>query len=144
LSLNILRGDTPFGPLNKPPVEYKYDFSELQNQIKKSVDDALSQIQKQIKSNEYTLPNFNLTNYNFFDTTKFLTESLENVEKSFGYVVDTIVDVVHAVNGTKIGLPQIDISKDETLNKIESLADSVLNGMESLRENIESLKEKKN
>jgi hypothetical protein len=143
LNLNILRGDTPFG-LISTPVEYKYDLSELQNQIKKSVDDALSQIQKQIKSNEYTLPNFNLTDYNFLDTTKFLTESLENVEKSFGYVVDTIVDVVHAVNGSKIGLPQIDIRKDETLNKIESLADSVLNGMESLRENIESLKEKKN
>ena len=103
----------------------------------------MSQIHEQIKSNEYTLPNFNLTNYNFLDTTKFLTQSLENVEKSFEYAVDTIVDVVSVVNGTKIGLPQIDVRKEEAINKINSLANSVLSNIDDIKETVENLKQKK-
>ena len=133
------------------PLDFKFNFDDLQKQIKKSVDE----IQKQANfSPNFTLPNFNLKNLtslnledapkvlanNLEDTTKVVIQSLERVEKAFDGIVGGIVGVINTVNGTQVGLPQIDAGKVAAINEIKTFSDAVVEGISGLRDLLSTFK----
>ena len=130
------------------PAEIKFNFDELQKQIKNSV----GEIQKSFNSSaNFSMANFNLSNLNIEDaskrfannledTTRNLVKSLDNVEKVFGGLVNRVVDTMKIVNGTRIGLPQIEAGKKEAITELKSFSDAVVEGISDLKDLFSSFK----